>query len=402
MATYSLVLSPSFSYEDHLIHNAYISDISKGISQAAYQISYGQERIAETIQQNASFLSSVITGGANQISNDVRELTGVVEFGLEKVADGIAGLRADFNIAMGQVITQFEMKRSEMKAGFDRLAYLLENKRKIANNSLKFIKDSIIKHDNNYCVKVTNDPDFDALRQDVNSLLQKIKDQTLKEINFELSNLDRKFNPLETNMQTEIDSLWYDIDKLVSKDTYFSFIEAREKLQELKKAIKTAGQMISHKYKPCISVTCSWETFLQHYSRRPCGLFFEETSQKWIPSKSPMQIQAERELVKAKELLSEKIATNYDRVIENAKSMWVKIGGSSSKTIESLWKDPPEGWISFNEFNLIVKKQIEEKETKEILPDEVVNIEKGNCLKCHKPIDFWGRLIGMNYCRLHR
>ena len=150
MATYPLILKPSFSYEDHLMHNQYVADINKGLARAASEIVKGQAysamAVAETMNRNADFLAKTITGSAEMISQDVQDLTRTVEYGLDQVADGIAGLRADFDIAMGQVISQFEMMRAEMRAGFDRMIDILENRRKTEaqehfRDALEFYRD---------------------------------------------------------------------------------------------------------------------------------------------------------------------------------------------------------------------------------------------------------------------
>lgn len=134
MATYPLIFRPSFSYEDHLMHNQYVADINKGLARASSEIIKGQAlstlAVAETMNRNADFLAKTITGGAEMVSLDIQNLTQAVEYGLDQVTDGIAGLRADFDIAMGQVISQFEMMRSEMRDGFDRMINILENRRK--------------------------------------------------------------------------------------------------------------------------------------------------------------------------------------------------------------------------------------------------------------------------------
>lgn len=143
MATYPLILSHSFSYADHLMHNQYVADINNGLMRASSNIVRGQalsaQIVSETMDRNALFLAA-------NISRDISTLTEVLEFSIDKVADGINGLRADFDIAMGKVITQFEMMRAEMQAGFARMTNLLENRRKIEaeehfRDALEFYKD---------------------------------------------------------------------------------------------------------------------------------------------------------------------------------------------------------------------------------------------------------------------
>jgi len=154
MATYPLVGSPSFSYKDHLMYNEYISDINKGIQRVATEstskLSYGQmastKIISDTITENTTYLAKTISSELSGISSNIENLTDTVQFGLEEVSFGINGLRADFDIAMGKVMLQFEMLRSEMKAGFEHIINILENRRKTEaqehfRDAISFYKD---------------------------------------------------------------------------------------------------------------------------------------------------------------------------------------------------------------------------------------------------------------------
>lgn len=179
MATYPLILKPRFSYEDHLMYNQYVADIDKGLMRATAEIVKGQAlsslAVAETLNRNAAYLAGTITGNtealsqniqnltktvdyglenladaintsANMLSKDIQNLTEIVTYGLDRVADGIADLRADFDIAMGKVINQFEMQRTEMRSGFESIIKILENRRKVEaqehfRDALEFYRD---------------------------------------------------------------------------------------------------------------------------------------------------------------------------------------------------------------------------------------------------------------------
>lgn len=541
MATYPLILSPSFSYEDHLMHNAYVSDINLGISQIGSDISYGQRRIAETIEENSSFISSTILSGTNQISDYISELTDVVEFGLEQVNEGISGLRSDFNIAMGQVITQFEMMRSEMQEGFNKIGYLLENKRKVEahehfSDALKFYNDGcrfpnksdwfenslkhfllslesydrnplahlhvghiyhyqkalrnfdkamnhyekcgtygeadstnfsvaaqgyfyagwlkaavykdieeainltkmsteldpklsesyyhlakfyilnknksmplnylekvIVEHDRNYCVKVSKDPDFDPIRQDVNHLIIRLKERALKKIESELSTLNINFDPKDISVQKKINDLYKKIINLIKEDKYFSILDAKKYLETLKKYINNGEKILINYYNPCVIVIDNWENFIDKFKRPPCGVF-QNNEGDWAPSMSPMQSDVERMLDKAKYLFTKEKADNYKEILKIAESTWVKAGGTKTKnsTFEDFWNKPPNDWIETKEFNEMVEKQISTKKCVDLKQNKSTKINRGKCLKCGKPLGILEKIRGQKYCRLHR
>lgn len=145
MATYPIVLRPSFSYEDHLMFNQYAADVEKGLITASSAIlkSHGSstEIIREALAENTSTLVDTIITSSDQISasilnstelvtREIAILNNTVTHGLDGVNTTINGLRADFDIAMGKILAQFEMSRSEMQAGLSRIVTILENKRK--------------------------------------------------------------------------------------------------------------------------------------------------------------------------------------------------------------------------------------------------------------------------------
>jgi len=139
MATYPLLLRPSFSYEDHLMYNSYVADINKGIQRATSAVVQGQALAAQAI-------SDSMQRNATQLSYNIQDLTSAMDYGLEQVSNGISGLRADFDIAMGQALSQFEMMREEMRTGFNRMIDILENRRKTEaqehfRDALEFYRD---------------------------------------------------------------------------------------------------------------------------------------------------------------------------------------------------------------------------------------------------------------------
>lgn len=135
MATYPIVSRPTFSYADHLMYNQYVGDVREGIYRAATVVGGAQVAsaalIAKTIERNSSFLADTVGTEVGRLRGDIDALAGDVRFGLEQVSDGISGLRADFDVCMGNVLLQFEMLRKDVQAGLARVAELLQNRRKV-------------------------------------------------------------------------------------------------------------------------------------------------------------------------------------------------------------------------------------------------------------------------------
>ncbi|TAE48067.1 MAG: hypothetical protein EAZ89_16090 [Bacteroidetes bacterium] len=68
--------------------------------------------------------------GLSEVANRVDQTSmAVVESG-ERLFKGIAGLKSALDMGMAGIVSQFELERAELKAGFEQLADLLENSRK--------------------------------------------------------------------------------------------------------------------------------------------------------------------------------------------------------------------------------------------------------------------------------
>ena len=184
MATYPITYKPSFSYEDFLMHNQYVGDITNGIKKASTDVVKAQAMSAkilnDTINKNGEFISNTLDSGFGEISKDITSMSNNFSTGIEKVSENfeelnnnldygfnrldnsmgnistnistlnsgismlndnlmyaldeissdIQNFHSDFNIAMGGIALQFEMQRKEMQEGFNSIINILENKRK--------------------------------------------------------------------------------------------------------------------------------------------------------------------------------------------------------------------------------------------------------------------------------
>ncbi|MEZ4827801.1 MAG: hypothetical protein R3C61_16175 [Bacteroidia bacterium] len=71
-----------------------------------------------------------VTGGLNEVANRVDQVSMSVITSGEKLAKGIMGLKSTFDMGMVSIVSQFELQRNEIQAGFDRMTHILENNRK--------------------------------------------------------------------------------------------------------------------------------------------------------------------------------------------------------------------------------------------------------------------------------
>ena len=185
MATYPILLKPSFSYNDFLMYNKYVSNITDGISKATTDIVKAQafsskilhEGMAknstfiantidsnfrglndnittmsseittsissgiESVNDNISKLESGIDRGFDTINNSLVDVSSNITTGLNQVSSDIKSFHSDFNIAMGGVSIALEMQREEMKQGFNSIIDILENRRK--TDAQEDFKDAI-------------------------------------------------------------------------------------------------------------------------------------------------------------------------------------------------------------------------------------------------------------------
>jgi len=119
---------------DHLMFNQYTGDINKGIVRSTSTLIQEQALSTkiqcETLDKNANLLSKTIGFNANMLNQNISDIADKLEFGLNELSNGIISLQSNFDIAMGKVISQFDMMRSEIDDSFRKIIDILENKRK--------------------------------------------------------------------------------------------------------------------------------------------------------------------------------------------------------------------------------------------------------------------------------
>ncbi|MEM6263625.1 MAG: hypothetical protein AAGI38_14020 [Bacteroidota bacterium] len=118
--------------------------LDQTLKQGFVQLDYRQRQIhqallsqTDVIQTGFDTVEIALKRGFSETQKQLEEVTQSVEqvgeivlkTG-EELADGIAGLTASFDMGMVQVMSQFELQRSEIKAGFQALQEVLENSRK--------------------------------------------------------------------------------------------------------------------------------------------------------------------------------------------------------------------------------------------------------------------------------
>lgn len=163
MATYSILRKPTFTYEDHLMYNRYVSDINKGFSDSITKLPEkiipSVNTIAAEIDHNAakvqSFQKQLSTdimdlnrdvveslGYLNEnLSNDLDKLRWSLNEDLMEVRNGITELRASFDIAMGKVIAGFEMQRTELRQNLQNIIAILQNRHK--EDAKEYLRDAL-------------------------------------------------------------------------------------------------------------------------------------------------------------------------------------------------------------------------------------------------------------------
>lgn len=119
-------------------------EISKSLDKGFSAVRQGQVEIhtalvdqTQIIQKGFDSVEYALTSGFDQVSTGLNEVAGrvenlgevLVETG-DRLFAGLAGIKAAVDMGMVNVITQFELQRSEIRAGFDQLSDLLENNRK--------------------------------------------------------------------------------------------------------------------------------------------------------------------------------------------------------------------------------------------------------------------------------
>lgn len=149
---YAISEGPDHSYVNYLQQNQYSGDIERGIEEIGYQFEDGMSKIGDgldrladinkqgflgvaTAQAVTSAISTkLIVDSIQTMSSDICEsiedVGNTLSWDLDQVKEGIAGLHADFNIACGKVLAQFELSRVEVNAGFMDILDIMMNQRK--------------------------------------------------------------------------------------------------------------------------------------------------------------------------------------------------------------------------------------------------------------------------------
>lgn len=121
-----------------------------------------QEGIVHVTEKSLLALSQSGSGSQWKLTDEIRDAEDMVCFGLDRLGEGIRSLGADFNIAMGKVLINFEMTRPEFKAALTKLMDQFKKENKIEaegrfREALKAYRDGC---------RVTDKPDLfkEALR----------------------------------------------------------------------------------------------------------------------------------------------------------------------------------------------------------------------------------------------
>lgn len=407
MLTYPLIIRSKFPYAEHLEHNQYLADPEQGISRVAGNA--GSEQaisgliILHTFQRHAEFLARTVTADNDFLAQGMKHLNGAVVYGLQQVNNGVSNLNADFDIAMGKVLIQFEMLRGEMQIGFEEILHRLDNPRKSAalehlrdalayyqdgnrfadrpewfdaalrhfhaaielherlplahlnlghlyhyqsryrdfekalhhyslsfayaeaedsqraiaaqgyfyagwlcaaefenfehavkltqkaleldptlgeahyhlakfsalsgdpKGALEHLKHSIIRHDRNYCIKATGDPDFNAVREPVQRLLEGLRDHARRNFSRKLQNLERDFDPHDARWRKRLEQGWRQLDSSASDGTYFTLLDANQHARRLAELITRARQERARHYDRAVRAVQEWERFVGNY-----------------------------------------------------------------------------------------------------------------------------------------
>lgn len=114
--SYPILHELTQTYDKFLSPRKYVSSLQEGIVQATEQ----------------SLLALAASGPAGQwkLTDDIREKTDIIWFDLPQLREGMHSLGADFNIAMGGVLVNFDMARPEYRVVFNKFVDVLKRDRK--------------------------------------------------------------------------------------------------------------------------------------------------------------------------------------------------------------------------------------------------------------------------------
>ncbi len=139
------------AYRDHKLALRFLHVVGEGIRQVDHTIAEGFEEVNEqqrrihgalvdqtqVIQEGLFGIELSLEQGFDQMAEKLDTQTEAVErvretllFTSEQLQQGLAGLKASFDMGFADILAEFELQRSEIQVGFEKLADLLENSRK--------------------------------------------------------------------------------------------------------------------------------------------------------------------------------------------------------------------------------------------------------------------------------
>ena len=119
-------------------------EISQSLDRGFMEVRKGQIEIHEALIDQTQVISrgfdaveyalekgfDQVSGGLNEVAGRIDNLGEVIVESGDRLFAGLAGIKAAVDKGMVRVVTQFELQRGEIRAGFDQLSDLLENNRK--------------------------------------------------------------------------------------------------------------------------------------------------------------------------------------------------------------------------------------------------------------------------------
>ena len=101
----------SLTWPQYLKAQAFADDIKDGI----HRIVASNEALGESISSGLDQLDSTLQSGFDQVNETLSYRFERMEYGLNKIAGGIAELRSDFNWAMGGLLHKLDIQNLLLK-----------------------------------------------------------------------------------------------------------------------------------------------------------------------------------------------------------------------------------------------------------------------------------------------
>ncbi len=100
--------------------------------------------------------------------------------------------------------------------------YALNNE---PDNAISNLRKAIIDFDRNYSLKASGDPDFNKIRDSINNLIENLKKSSRIKLMETINGIGRDFNPKDENVKEKLNKLWNKIEKYISENTYFFYVD---------------------------------------------------------------------------------------------------------------------------------------------------------------------------------